>query len=67
MAAPAMYAECKNPNHKHEDKIVVRCAYTQEDIYRAFCNNPRKYEKSERYKRCFYCGCKIDEHSKDKE
>lgn len=62
----SLQAECKKENYKHHDCKVVRCIYTQEKIYKGFAENPGRY-KEERLKRCFYCGCKIEEHSKEKE
>ncbi len=57
-------ARCLRKKRMHEHKHVVRCEYNQDDIYRAYAQNPGRYGCIERYKRCIYCGCKIEEHSK---
>ena len=55
---------CNKPDHAHVDKNIVRCAYTQEDIYRGYSKKIRCYT-CERHKECFYCGCAIAEHTKN--
>lgn len=63
-AYASLYADCLRENRKHENKYIVHCTYLQRDIYREFAENPGKHKEAERYKRCFYCGCKIEEHTK---
>src|SRR6516162_10291567 len=64
--AHSNHAKCLRAHKQHEDKNVVRCLYNQEDICRGYANNPGKYGCIERWKRCWYCGCKMDEHTKEK-
>lgn len=62
--AANVYATCKRQDHSHVDTHVVRCVYTQQDIYRCYSKKIHCYSCSQRRKECFYCGCPIEEHSK---
>lgn len=64
LSTPLLHSKCNQPRRSHVHKNVVRCAYVQEDIYRGYSNNPKRYGALERHKRCFYCGCHIDQHTK---
>ena len=55
---------CTQPDKTHRDPNVVRCEYTQEDIYRCYSKKCRCYGCIERRKECFFCGCPISEHTK---
>ncbi|CAN5135849.1 hypothetical protein BH09DEP1_BH09DEP1_2200 [soil metagenome] len=55
--------KCERPDRKHTNTEVSRCPYLREDIYKAFAKKPGTYGELEKYKKCFFCECPIEEHT----
>lgn len=60
----ALPADCSRVDRTHIDMNVVRCPYSQEDIYKSYAQKPTCHGCEQRRKECFYCKCPIDEHTK---
>lgn len=59
-----LLADCTRADRTHNDSHVVRCSYTQEDIYNGYSQKPTCNACEQFRKECFYCKCPISEHSK---
>ena len=59
-------AKCHRSDYAHATENIMRCTYHQEDIYRCYTKKTGVYKECERRKECFFCGCPIEEHSKQK-
>lgn len=57
------HAECQRPDRAHENKEVAHCPYLKENIYKAYAEKPGTYGNLEKYKKCFFCECPIEEHT----
>ena len=57
------YSICTRPDHKHVDKHVARCQYTQKDLYESLRKNKDRHEVAGRENACLYCGCPVSEHT----
>lgn len=55
--------ECRRPNRHHQNPNVAHCPYLRENIYKAFAEKPGTYGDLEKYKKCFFCECPIEEHT----
>ncbi len=60
----ALHADCSRIDRTHIDMNVVRCPYSQEDIYNSYAQKPSCNGCEQRRKECFYCKCPITEHTK---
>lgn len=58
------YADCTRADRHHVDTSIVRCLYTQEDIYNSYSQKPSCHNCEQRRKECFFCKCPIAEHTK---
>lgn len=63
LSGTIILADCTRTDRNHVDTNVVRCLYTQEDIYNSYSQKPTCYGCEQRRKECFYCKCPISEHT----
>lgn len=54
---------CNRSDRQHENKEVAHCPYSRENIYKAYAEKPGAYGDLERYKKCFFCECPLEEHT----
>lgn len=64
MSIFSLHADCTRTDRTHNDIHVVRCSYTQDDIYAGYSQKPTCNDCEQRRKECFYCKCPITEHTR---